>query len=278
MAYRTILLHWEDAGAPARAADLAAALARRFDAHLTILGFGVEPGLAAYGFGGPAAGALAYEVEGARTQAAERRDEAEAWLAAAAVRGEVRAITCSIDLIGETVGKAARLADLVVLAQPYGGAREDVAVRALEGALFDGAAPVLVCPEGLTAAPGRRILVAWDGGLEAVHAVRGAMGFLAAAEAVEVVLIDPDPGFDGEAEPGADLARLLSRHGIAVTLAQVPSAGRSVAEVLSRRLVETGADLLVMGAYGHSRFRQAILGGTTRSMLEQAPVPVFMAR
>ena len=69
MGYKTILMHWDAAEAPETCGEAAAALARRFDAHLTVMAYGIEPGLSAYGFGGPAAGALAYEVESAREQA-----------------------------------------------------------------------------------------------------------------------------------------------------------------------------------------------------------------
>jgi nucleotide-binding universal stress UspA family protein len=276
MGYKTILMHWDAAEAPETCGEAAAALARRFDAHLTVMAYGIEPGLSAYGFGGPAAGALAYEVESAREQARARREEAEQWLDRTGAKGEVRAMTCSIDTLPRSVGEATRVADLLVLGAPYEEAREEIAVRVLEGALFDGAAPVLVTPPD-PASIGTRPMIAWDGSLEAAMAVKGALGFLESAESAEVVLIDPDTTAEDEPEPGADLALMLSRHGISVDLAHVPSGGHTIAEVLSRRLTETGADLLVMGAYGHSRLRESLIGGPTRDILRALPGPVLLA-
>ena len=123
------------------------------------------------------------------------------------------------------------------------------------------------------------VLVAWDASLEASRAVRESLDILSAADEVRVVMVDPieDERHHG-AEPGADVATYLSRHGVKVAVDRLPSSNHSFAEVLRQHAVDTGADLLVMGAYGHSRLRERIFGGVTRSMIEDTGLPIIMAR
>jgi nucleotide-binding universal stress UspA family protein len=109
--------------------------------------------------------------------------------------------------------------------------------------------------------------------------VREALELLAAADEVRLVLVDPVEGEKAHgAEPGADIAAYLARHGIKVVVDRVPSEGHPVADVLRRRAMDFDAEMLVMGAYGHSRFRERLLGGATRSILDDVPLPLFMAR
>jgi len=109
--------------------------------------------------------------------------------------------------------------------------------------------------------------------------VRESLEMLRSADQVTVAVVDPEPGLLGHGEePGADLAAYLARHGAKVTVDRLPREGRTTADVLRRHVVDTAADLLVLGAYGHSRLRDWILGGVTRSMVAEPPVPVFMAR
>ena len=92
------------------------------------------------------------------------------------------------------------------------------------------------------------------------------------------MLIDPVPSFEGHGpEPGADLATYLGRHGISLTVHRLPREGKDVSEVLQRTAVDLGADLIVMGGFGHSRLRQRIFGGTTTSTIRETRIPVLMA-
>ena len=96
---------------------------------------------------------------------------------------------------------------------------------------------------------------------------------------MRIALIDPAEGESGHgAEPGADVAAYLARHGVKVTVDRVPRQGKSVASMLRQHAVDTTAELLVMGGYGHSRLRERIFGGVTKSMLDRPPLPIFMAR
>lgn len=139
--------------------------------------------------------------------------------------------------------------------------------------------PLLVVPyAGSWNEPGRRVLIGWDASREATRAVNDAMPLLAAAEAVTVLAVDPVEGPDGHGEvPGADIALHLARHGVKATIEKTVSAGIGAGNALLSRASDLGADLLVMGAYGHSRLRELVLGGATRTILASMTVPVLMA-
>ena len=125
---------------------------------------------------------------------------------------------------------------------------------------------------------GKRILVAWNQSDEALHAIRRALPVLKAAEAVEIAVVDPSPYSPEGSDPGGKLCQMLTRHGVKAEIAVLAKTLPTVTEVLTRRAAETGADMLVMGAYSKSRLREAIMGGATRHMLERANLPVLMAR
>jgi nucleotide-binding universal stress UspA family protein len=166
----------------------------------------------------------------------------------------------------------------VVLPKPYGKDLPADAPVIVEAAMFQGGAPVIVLA-GDTApdlAP-KKIVVAWNESAEAMAAIRRALPLLVAAERVSVCMVAPERHGSDSSDPGAELSRMLSRHGAKVEVTLLPQTLPRVSEVIARHVADIGADMLVMGAYGHSRFREAILGGATRHMLEHAKVPVFMA-
>ena len=108
-------------------------------------------------------------------------------------------------------------------------------------------------------------------------AVRRALPFLKAAEMVDITVVDPPSHGPERSDPGGLLCQMLVRHGVRAEVSVLAKTLPRVSDVLARHVRDRDADLLVMGAYGHSRFREAILGGATRNMLEQAEVPVLMA-
>ena len=139
--------------------------------------------------------------------------------------------------------------------------------------------PALIIPydwslEGL----GERVLIAWDASREAARAVSDAMPLLEQANSVLVVSINPrsTPLDHGEV-PGADIGVHLARHKVKVEVERVVAGEVSVGNALLSHIADRGADLLVMGAYAHSRMRELVLGGATRSILESMTVPVLMA-
>ncbi len=178
----------------------------------------------------------------------------------------------------EVVGQRARYTDLTLLGPEL---REDDRLGSfvLNGALFDSGKPVLVLPKrgGATLSP-KRVMIAWDSRLEASRAVSEALPLLTGAEQVHVAMVDPVANErDSGPEPGADIATYLARHGVNVTVDRLPSGERKAAHVLGRHAVDVSAELIVMGAYRHSRLRERLFGGVTRTMLEEPPVPLFMA-
>lgn len=179
----------------------------------------------------------------------------------------------------EAIGRRARYTDLIVLG-PELFAQTVLRGKVLDGALFSSGKPVLVIPEGATASlRPKRVMIAWDSRLEASNAVSRAMDLLKTAHDVHVVLVDPVKGESEQgAEPGADIATYLARHGVKVTVDQLSSQGGSIVDTLRQQAVDMAADMMVMGAYGHSRLRERIFGGVTRSMIEMPPLPIFLAR
>jgi nucleotide-binding universal stress UspA family protein len=132
-------------------------------------------------------------------------------------------------------------------------------------------------PEGSHNARPKNIVIGWNESAEAIRAVRAAMPLLQKADAVHVAIIDPPETGPERSDPGGALAVYLSRHGVRCDIQVMTRQGLKVSERLSQHVTETGSDLLVMGGYGHSRFREAVLGGATREMLQSSSVPVLMA-
>jgi nucleotide-binding universal stress UspA family protein len=139
--------------------------------------------------------------------------------------------------------------------------------------------PVLAIPyAGRFEAVGRRVLIGWDASREATRAVADAMPLLAAAETVSVLSIDPREGPSAHGPvPGADISPHLARHGVNATVERTVSAGVPAGDLLLSRAADLGADLLVVGAYGHSRARELLLGGVTRTLLQSMTLPVLMS-
>ncbi|WOS65382.1 universal stress protein [Sinorhizobium fredii] len=177
------------------------------------------------------------------------------------------------------IGERALYADLILIGP---GAFEDADLKQqiVDGGLFQSGRPVFLVPPGCTPTlKPKTILLAWDSRAQSAHAAREALDLLADANSVHVTMVDPTATLRmSGGEPGADVAIYLARHGIHVTVDTLPSAGRTVTQVLQQHAVDVAADIIVMGAYGHSRLREFVFGGATRSMLEEARLPVLMAR
>ncbi|MDK1373873.1 MULTISPECIES: universal stress protein [unclassified Sinorhizobium] len=192
---------------------------------------------------------------------------------------EIDGIYAEAGTADREIGHRALYADLVLIG-PSVLDQADFKRQVINGSLFQATRPILLNPTG--SKPSLRpktVLLAWDSRAEAARAACEALELMAKATSVHVTLVDPEAvrGENGE-EPGADIAAYLARHGINVTVDQLPSAGRPVASVLQQHAVDIAADMIVMGAYGHSRVRELIFGGVTRTMLDDAVIPILMAR
>ncbi|MCB1451425.1 MAG: universal stress protein [Nitratireductor sp.] len=170
-------------------------------------------------------------------------------------------------------------ADIVVAQQADPDHPESGEIN-LEALLFETGRPVLMIPYTWTPPLKMdRIIIAWNGKKEAARAVFDALPFLKKAKSVEILLIDPQENDEHSAAmAGADIAVSLERHGIKAEVVNQPSGGIPVGEAIENRISETGADMLVMGAYSRSRVSEMLFGGATRTMLSSMMVPVLMSR
>lgn len=162
---------------------------------------------------------------------------------------------------------AARLADLLTMAKP-----NEYFAETLEAALFESGRPVLILPRRTVSAIGNRIVVAWNGSVEAARAVTAAVPFLRLATQVDVVMV----GDVAHQAPPDALVPYLARHGVKAAIHVLQPGNRSIGDELLEAASRFGADLLVMGAYGHSRLREWVLGGATLGVLTASEVAVLM--
>lgn len=165
----------------------------------------------------------------------------------------------------------ARTADLVVMGRMDTDGRDTV-----HDVLFSSGTPVVVVPPHEQATVGQRVMVAWNGSREAARAVKDALLILERASSVTVLCVNQAERGQNR-QPGEDLAGHLRHHGIDAAVDNIARKTRSVGDAIVSRIADAGADMLVMGAWGHSRLREFVLGGVTRRVLEQSPVPVLMS-
>ena len=253
-------------------------LARGQEAHLDALCLGVDRSQTGYYYAGANALILQETLNRAQKESKELEEQAVEHLRAAGIRWGTESGVAQIADLGRHVAARARFADLVILPKPYGKDHGAELEPTIEAAMFEGQAPVLVIPDDTPAmTTPKRISIGWNESAEALVAVRAALPFLKKADAVRVVVIDPPTHGPHRSDPGGLLSQFLSRHGVRVEIDVLSKTLPRVSDVLMRHAKDTECDMVVMGAYGHSRFREAILGGATRNMLEQADIPVFMA-
>jgi len=279
MALRNLLVQVDDTEGCAKRIEAAVALAAAHDAHLTGVYIIAEPSPASFAQGYLPAELLTSLQQEMRTRA----DAALARFAAVAERNQI-AFETRVDRVlytevADALATNARYADLVILGQvdpddPVTGPR-----YLPEEVILGCGRPALVIPYiGPAASLGERVVVAWDASREAARAVNDALPLLARAKTVSVVTINPrqQPFGHGE-EPGADIGLHLARHDIKIEVQRVESRDIDVANTLLSHVANESADLLVMGAYGHSRLREFVLGGATRTILGEMTVPVLMS-
>jgi nucleotide-binding universal stress UspA family protein len=185
----------------------------------------------------------------------------------------------SLPYLSSEVGVHAYYADLVVIARPEPAGQTAGPPGLAESLVLTSGRPIIVFPPRSTVSRVRRILVGWNARRESIRAVADALPLLVRAEAVEVLVVDHErqPAGHGQ-EPGADIARHLARHGAHVEVRRLSSDGEEVGHLLLSQAAAFGADLVVMGAYGHSHLSEWMFGGVTRTVLREAGLPVLMSR
>jgi nucleotide-binding universal stress UspA family protein len=279
MPYKNLLLHIDDTRPCAGRVDAALALAQAHEAHLTALYIAAEPGLPGY-----IEGQIPPEIlEEQRVEAARCAHMAaetfQATLKNNGRPGECRIVRAADAEVASLIAQQARYADLVIVGQAFEENPGPGGLHMVENLLIYSGRPVLVVPYiGTGERIGRTVTVAWDAGREAARAVADAMPLLERAEKVHVLVVDPRPSADGHGEePGADLALHLARHGVKAEVNRTEANGIGTGDVILSWLSDADSDLLVMGAYAHSRLRELVLGGVTRRILDGMTVPVLMS-
>ena len=267
MGYRTILVELTDDRALEPRLQLARPLAGRFDAALIGMYAMPSPFIpAAYGEASAYLGADLIEAQreinreiGQRVQETFRRicgaGPNVVWQEA---EGDP----------GSLLAEAGRTTDLILARRTAAGSGEPPDV--LDQLVTAAGVPVLAVPETASGEPGQTVVVAWNGAREAARAVHDALPFLQAARSVTLCAVGAAAATTLEAA-----ATMLRRHGVTVEARQVDGADREVGEILLAQCSAQGADLLVMGAYGHTRLRELVFGGATRHVLHEAPLPVL---
>lgn len=264
----------DESGGATAAVRFGVGLARHFGAALTFQAIVPHVTLPYSVVGGFAAGMVAEENK-------RRRELVEAAAAAARALADEAGLACVADLpdlaleeLSERFIQQARLQDVTVL-----DAGDDLLGNnrsMIEEALFNSGRPLIVIPKTGGNPEPKRIAVAWDGSARSARAVGDALPLLAAAQSVSVVVIGGEKDLSRVA-PASGLIGYLEHHGVKSDLVALEAIGGDVAETLRRHVLDKAVELVVMGAFVHSRFRQAVLGGTTRSLLENSPVPLFLA-
>ena len=182
------------------------------------------------------------------------------------------------DLIS-TLNEHGRYCDLMVLGQSNPSDFEDMSAGVADHVVLEAGTPCLVVPY-IGASPDLlgTILLAWNGSMESARAVKDALPLMKSAKRVDALLINPEQDeMNDDGIPGADIGTYLSRHGIKVETHCIYNKQISTGDVLLSQAADLSADLLVTGAYGHTRLRERILGGVTRHVLQHMTIPVLIS-
>ena len=258
------------------AADFALSAAGIFNAHIAGMAFEYEPFFPPIDMGSVPADmieAQRVENEKAVTDTIARFEEAAR---RSALSIESRRLYTSVAGAPDAFARIARRFDLSVVPQP-GPDSPGLDEMFVEAALFNSGRPVLIVPYiQRSSLKLDRVLVCWDGSHPAARATADALPFLSRAGTTEIITVK-NAETDLKEIPGADIAQHLARHGIHVELEQIVASGVDVANVILSHAADTSADLIVMGGYGHSRWREFILGGVTRGLLTSMTVPTLMS-
>jgi nucleotide-binding universal stress UspA family protein len=258
------------------AGEYAVSVAATFDAHLAGIAFLYDPIVPVSG-----AGYIPAEVIETQEQENEALTKAavDRFVAAskrAGVTAEPLTLSASFSGVGDQFGRLARRFDLSIVGQsePEASPAEEIIA---EAALFESGRPVIVVPY-IQKAPLKldRVMVCWDGSRAATRAVADSMPLLERSGRVEIVIVTNERGKQDEIE-GADMGAHLARHGLNVEVKRTALGDIDVADVILSYAADSGTDFIVMGGYGHSRLREFVLGGVTRSIFRSMTVPVLMS-
>jgi nucleotide-binding universal stress UspA family protein len=261
---------------PGPAGDYAISVAAAFDAHLAGLAFVYDPIVPVSGAGYIPADVI--ETQERENAAASKAaiDRFSGACKRAGVAAEPLTLSASLAGVGEQFGHIARRFDLSIVGQAE-TERSAVEEVIAEAALFESGRPVIVVPY-IQKDPLQleHVMLCWDGSRAAARAIADALPLLKKAGQVEIVIVTNERGKRDEIE-GADMAQHLARHGLKVEVKRTVLGDIDVADVILSHAADAGTDFIVMGGYGHSRLREFVLGGVTRSIFRSMTVPVLMS-
>jgi nucleotide-binding universal stress UspA family protein len=280
MYYKTIMVHVDESIHTPKRVQLAAAIARQGQAHLIGAAATALPG--SY-YLPELIGESTVSLTAYLEYLEQRAENALAVFESAVTRSGVASFEKRVikDEAGAGISMLARYADLLVVGQTDSSESLPATQPAFpEYVAMNAGRPVLVVPHAGEQGPvGRRIVLGWDASIEATRALSAAMPFLLDAEQVQVAVFNPKAHgrLRGE-QPGGDIGAYLSRHGIKADIVQrdLPR-DIDTGKALLSQASDFGADMLVMGCFGHSRFREALLGGASNTVLHSMSVPVLMS-
>jgi nucleotide-binding universal stress UspA family protein len=275
MALKDILVHVDMTEVCSARVRVSAQLAARHDAHLTGLYAIPSPYIPAIeDYAQLPADYIGEQISSAKNQAAEAEAGFRQAAEAVGVAFEWR---CEQGHPGEIVRTHARYCDLLVLGQHDPDASFNSGDLP-DGVLLTVGRPVLIIPyAGHVESLGERVMVGWDSGASATRAVHDALPLISQAKHVDIIAVNPQGSGDHGEIPCADISLHLARHGITAEAQSIAVTDIGIADILLSRAADKGIDLFVMGAYGHSRWRELVLGGVTAHMLEHMTMPVLMA-
>ncbi len=278
MSYTSIATFLHDPSRGLGTLDFAIQMARKWGAHLYVICAGIDSTDPGFYYAGAQAIAVQTNLEAAQIDATTLEQNVRQRLAREDILWDVETVTMMTGGLEPFLADHMRFYDLAILPLPYaeGGTLQEVA--GFEACLFGADIPVLVVPDsGGKDAATSRVMIAWDDGAEALAAAKAAAPLAAQAEVTDICLINPPQHGVDRSDPGGRMAQMLTRKGAKVQVTVAAQRQSDIASQLLARAKETGVDVLVMGGYGHSRLREAVLGGVTRSILRKAHLPVLMA-
>ncbi len=277
MSLKDLLVHVDHGVHNAARLDAAISLAQNHDAHLTGLYALAQPHIPGFVRAEISEEILVRQAEAVLKAAQDAEADFNERVDRAGVRGEWRAVEGKAEPLLQLHG---RYADVVVVGQRDPDT-DDVSTDAdlTDRLVLSVGRPVLIIPSAGTFPDiGQRVVVAWDASRLAARAIADAIPFLVNAKKVTVLAINPQGGEDGHGDiPSADICLHLARHGVRADAEHVFADDIGAGDMLLSRIADHGADLLVMGAYGHARWRELVLGGMTRHILTHMTVPTLMS-
>lgn len=278
MEIKSLLLHLDHSDGCANRLQIACNVAREFGARINGLFVVPDYIVPSYVEAQISVDLISDVTEKAVARAEEALEDYRRRAADAGIEMEARVVEGQIIPI---LREHSKYADLMLLGQDQPDDPDNASYGLADALLFEGGCACLVVPHsGKLTAPGKRVLLTWNASRESARALREALPFLKRAD--EVVVLSSEPDHDdsqvARGHPHADeLARFLEYHGIESTSSGISDPNLSPSDAIAGQAADMNADLIVMGAYGHARLREIILGGVTRDLLKLSTVPLLLA-